>query len=47
MEIELITTAIISGLIIYNLKISREHCKSIHHIENHLDLNDSEVKKRK
>ena len=40
MEIEIISTAIIAGLIIYNLKISREHCTAIHHIENHLGLKD-------
>jgi|TARA_B110000014_G_scaffold263695_1_gene261375 hypothetical protein len=46
MEIEIISTAIIAGLILYNLKISREHCTAIHHIENHLGLKDGRKVKK-
>jgi len=30
--------SVIIGLILWNLKLNREHCKSIHHIEKHLGL---------
>ncbi len=38
MEFEIAGFSVLVGLILWNLKLNREHCRSIHHIEKKLGI---------